>query len=81
MKHSPLSAKVSLSLAAQALAAQALAQANPTAMEPTLGERLGGWAPFLLVLVVAIVIYVYRRRRAGDVDPAAPTGTRLDPEH
>ena len=62
-------------------ASLAFAQANPTATEPTLGARLGGWAPFLLILVVAVLIYRYRRRRDAAVDPTSPTGTRLDPEH
>lgn len=62
-------------------ASAAFAQANPTANEPTLGGRLGGWLPFLLILAVAALIYRYRRRRAAAVDPTSPTGTRLDPEH
>lgn len=49
---------------AMAWALPALAQANPTAFEPTLGEKLGGWLPFVLILIVAIAVYRYRKRNA-----------------
>ncbi|MET0606297.1 MAG: hypothetical protein ABWZ80_07555 [Beijerinckiaceae bacterium] len=63
------------------ISASAWAQLNPAVAEPSVGDRLGGWFAFLIALAAGIVIYFYRRRRAGDIDPSAPTGTRMDAEH
>ena len=49
--------------------------------EPSLGDRLGSWPAFILVFIVAVALYMFRRRRNAAYDPAAPTGTRLDSEH